>query len=388
MLLPFLLSPLVLAANRAPVITLSDGDAVLCNHGESVALPMRVSDADGDPITLFYRFDDASSWLAAPAGDAANVLPGRLFAGLDRAGAHTLHLDASDGAAESAPVSLGLGALLRGAGPRVRGEGRVRVGKRSGNRAAPDGLPPPPGAPAAAAPAVGIAAEIRSLGGGSVAVSYSFDDSGVWSAPVSYPRGDVAVAVPQSAFRRYAAPGAHKVTLRFLEAGGALAHDEWHYHVNSPPALRVTDAAPLAFSEMPTGSVALPIAVLDSDGDEVALWYRFDGKGDWIYVPAGFGANVVPAAARAANGGSGFVEVAAWDGYDHSEETVRIGYAFGAVGDGERGEDGAGGALSTGAIAGIAGGAVAVIALGVAVVAIGVRRRRESSSSTGLVETE
>jgi hypothetical protein len=406
MFLTFVLTNLAIAVNHRPVITVNaEAEPIIRKYGEEIELPFEVTDVDGDAVTLFYKFNGETEWSRAPAGTPLNVLPGSCFAHLSPDGDHTIHLLASDGTLDSQPVQLGFGSWFKKLGSSVKriAQKVVKVVKKVAPVAlniakqfiAPPQPEEPPGEEQPQEPpggeqshGIGIPMRIQSLRGPSVAVSYSFDDSGVWSKPENYPLGEFAVLVPAADFASHATPGQHKILFRYEEPGDMVSQDTWTYEVNSRPAIQVSNAQPLSFKGAPSGPVSLPLSVHDVDGDDVSLWYRFDGQGDWTYVPAGLGSNVLPAEAFASRSGgsNGYLEVAAWDGYEHSDERVRIGYAI--EGEAQNQEDDTFfGALSPAAFAGIIVGAVAVIALAVAIIVVA-RRKKPESSSTGLIDSE
>jgi hypothetical protein len=406
-------SILALSVNRAPVVTVTEGaEPVLLNYGEAVELPIHLSDPDGDQMTLYYKFDDDTEWGQLPMSDRPNVVPGALFAHLDRNADHTMHLYASDGQVESPPVSVDLGGgfkrrpWIRRRSPKetarmlaelraLRTEGKhapiTPLDKLLGPQKPPEQQPPEQ-QPTEQQPSeeqsqdIGIPSVIQSLTSNSVDVPYSFDDSGVWSKPVSYPLGEMEVLIPYRDFLQHGAEGTHKVTLRFAEEGDTVGEDSLKYSINKEPVIQATGTDTLSFKGVPTGPVTLPLSVMDDDGDEVTWWYRFDGQGDWTYVPAGLGANMLPAEAFAGReaGSSGYVEVCAYDGYEHSAERLRIGYSIER--DAEE-DDALFGILSPAAFAGIIIGGVAMIALTIAVIVVATRKKPESSS-TGLIESE
>jgi hypothetical protein len=412
MLFNLVLSTLVFSANRAPIVTVNqEAEPVLLNYGEAVELPIHLSDPDGDSISLYYKFDDDTKWEQAPMSDRLNVFPGSLFAHLDLNADHTMQLYASDGDLESEPVSFSFFSFFKHIRPSLRrrlklnlerdgSHPRTRIWRwlygRHRGRAPPNLvplLPPPPQKPPdeqqpveEQSQEVGIPAIVQSLTSNSVDVSYSFDDSGVWSKPVSYPLGDMEVLIPHSDFLQHGVEGTHKVILRFAEEGNTVSEDSLEYNINKEPVIQATNTDTLSLKGVPSGPVTLPLSVMDDDGDEVTLWYRFDGQSDWTYVPAGLGVNLLPAEAFAGReaGSSGYVEVSAYDGYDHSAERLRIGYSI----EGDVKENEAFfGTLSPAAFAGIIVGAVAVIALAIAIVVVATRKKLESSS-TGLIESE
>jgi hypothetical protein len=194
------------------------------------------------------------------------------------------------------------------------------------------------------------------------------------------------VLISDNDFLQHVAEGTHKITFRFTEEGDVVDEDPLEYSINKEPVIQGTSTDTLSLKGVPSGPVTLPLSVMDDDGDEVTLWYRFDGQGDWTYVPAGLGVNVLPVEAFAGReaGSSGYVEVSAYDGYEHSAEPLRISYSI----ERDMEEDDAFfGTLSPAAFAGIIVGAVAVIALAIAIIVVATRKKPESSS-TGLIESE
>jgi hypothetical protein len=225
------------------------------------------------------------------------------------------------------------------------------------------------------------------LAGHSLAVSYSFDDSAVWSKPILYPLGQVELLVDKSTWNQYSFPGEHELKLRCEDATEDVHEASMKYTINREPVLHATSQEPLLITGAESGPIALPLTVSDSDGDGVSLWYRFEGQGDWTFVPASVGANVLPASAFSGKpaGSAGFIEVAADDGYEHSQERLKIGYSIEDAAPQK--EDTFFGALSPAAFAGIIVGSVAVIVLAIAMI-VAPTCKKAKSSSPGLIENE
>jgi hypothetical protein len=117
----------------------------------------------------------------------------------------------------------------------------------------------------AALPGMVINAELGSLAGETVKVSYPLGDSS-WSDPVSSPLGVQQMFVFRVA-QSHAQPGEHTIAFRFDDGTAHVDEQELHYKVNSPPELQMMKSVPLVFNEVPTGPVTLPIAVSDANGD-------------------------------------------------------------------------------------------------------------------------
>jgi hypothetical protein len=355
------------SVNHPPVINLNAGaKPVVLNYGESVQLPINIFDRDGDRVTLFYQFDDDTKWQQTPASTNLNIFPGSVFANLDPTVEHTIRLLASDGTLKSEPVSIFWPIMMKTDCDVLSGFFGNPFGgdKKQSASMADQGIL--------------IPMELRSFRGNSVSISYSFDDSDIWSDPVAYPLGQFNFPIPQAVIQPYCSSGDHKIAFQFQETGNVITQDVCHYTVNSPPHLHVMSAESLYFKGTPVEPVTLPLSVLDDDNDEVSILYRFDGYGDWIHVPAGLGENVLPADAFAnhAKAGTGFVEITAWDGYDHSAHQVKFDYEM----DGE--------GLSPTALIGICVGGMATIALAFAVIVVIRRKKSESTSSTGLISDD
>jgi hypothetical protein len=235
---------------------------------------------------------------------------------------------------------------------------------------------------------VGIATTIQSLSSNMVDVAYKFDDFGEWSQPKSYPTGNIEVLVPDSDFTRHCSEGKHIIAMRFQEENITMGQDSLEYVINSAPVIQATNTDTMSFNGVPSRPVTLPFSVLDGDGDNLSLWYRFNGKGDWAYVSAesGLGPNVLPVEAFSGRevGSNGFIEVVAYDGYDHSNERLQISYSIEA--EGEK-HDAFFGSLSPAAFAGIIIAAVAIIALAITIILLAMLKKPKSSS-TGLIESE
>jgi hypothetical protein len=82
------------------------------NIPSEVSLPIRVSDADGDPTALILRFDDGSVLTAAPHTTGENVvLPASAFEGHLTPGAHSVEILGFDGL-DVTPRSVGIGYVV------------------------------------------------------------------------------------------------------------------------------------------------------------------------------------------------------------------------------------------------------------------------------------
>jgi hypothetical protein len=234
----------------------------------------------------------------------------------------------------------------------------------------------------------GLAAvfDLRPLSENLITVSYSFDDSDVWSEAVNYPSEQVKILVPSSESIAHFTPGDHTVTFRVEADGDIMTEEDFYYRVNSRPVIEAQNAEPLTFKARPSGAVILPLATSDGDGDEVSVYYQFDGDGEWMRADSDLGGNVVlpngAFAGKGNNGRNGFIEFAGYDGYDRSEEIESIGYSIEEQDLEERLVEGM---LSPAALVGIVIGAIAVIALGIAILVVTTKKKPESSSS-GLVE--
>jgi hypothetical protein len=121
--------PFQVIMNHPPEMTVNgEAEPVVQDNGRKIEMPFQVSDVDGDPVTLFYKFDDAGEWSEAPSSSSPNTVPGFIFADLDRTVDHQLSILAFDGYDESEPVSLGVRAWIRGLGPRLLIPGRPLLG--------------------------------------------------------------------------------------------------------------------------------------------------------------------------------------------------------------------------------------------------------------------
>lgn len=400
--------PLTAVGNYPPVISVKEKvEPVVHEYGRLIELPFDVYERDGHPVSVHYRFDDGHEWLEAPTHGAPNRFRGDVFAHLDPAIEHIIHLLAFDGHDESSPVALPFFDVLKKAVSSVKGvisqlaPGGIEIGKGA--------LAHRKCSRAHLAKSV-LKAIAGALKGDSVKISYNVDDAKEWSKPVSYPLGEHEVfRFGDDISQPHFLPGRHRIGFRFQDESGRVTEDALHYTVNSPPALEVRHIGPLLFRGVPTGAVTLPILVSDPDDDPISVWYRFREENAWSHLPSAGGNAVLPAEAFSGRmkDGSGHVELFAWDGLEKSGDPVKIEYmAAGAeeeAGPVLRGEPAieeeppeevgdlssdseAGDSLSPGAIAGIAVGGGVVVGLIIGIVILVTRKKPESSS--GLVESE
>jgi hypothetical protein len=315
----------VAAVNHPPVLTVrADEEPVIHDFGRRIELPFNVYDADGDALTLRYRFDNSGDWLETPASDTPNIVPGSIFANLDPKVPHTMEVMAFDGQDSSQPVTYGFLSFFRKLGSRIKRFARkaLPVLMKVVQGVAKAGL-----LPGGSLINKAVGAGIGMLQGRMSHVSYSID-GGSWSEPVAYPEGDQEVFVFGDESEPYLRPGEHSIVFRFEDEAGWVNEEELQYTVNSPPTLRVTKDEPIALGGAP---VALPIAVSDADGHPVTVFYRFEGDDVWSRVPAENGAYVLPASAFAGRAdGAGALELFAWDGVEKSGKPLAIPFTAAA----------------------------------------------------------
>jgi hypothetical protein len=389
--------------NHAPVITVNQqAEPIIHDFGQKLEVPFQVADTDGDPVTLFYKFDNAAEWSEAPASDTPNIFPASVFANLDPNVDHTMEVLAFDGYDESEPVQYGFFSFFKRIGRKIGGFVRKVAKKvvRFVKKAAPI-LSKVAGVAAKFLPGkYGMIANIASKGLGMIpqsTVSHSIDGD-EWSQPVLLPWGDYELFALEDLPEKYLTPGSHTISLRYEEANSPeVTTDELHYYVNSPPVLQLTNDKPLTFASTSTNPVAVPvpISVSDVDAQPLMVFYRFNDNEEWSHLPTSHGEYILPADAFSdhLNDGNGVVQVFAWDGYDKSEETLNIPYSITRqAAQPEANEEEVAeesnffDELSPGAFVGIAIGGVAVIALVVGIVVF--VRRRKVESTTGLIESE
>jgi hypothetical protein len=394
--------PLNVVVNHPPVLTVNgEAEPVIRDDSLMIEMPFQVSDVDGDPVTLFYKFDDAREWSELPASDDPRMIPGSVFAALDPNSPNVMQVFAFDGYDESELVTLSLWSRIkrafRKAGRWFKKVGKKiwrgvkKVGRIVGKVAAVVGkfIPGP----------IGTVLKV----GGKLAqliphgpVSYSID-GGKWSEPVQLADEEQDLLTLEELPAEYLTPGSHSIKIRFGEEGNYEYCDEdTEYYVNSAPSLQLTDDKPLSFKSASTNGVPVPIVVSDGDGDPITVFYRFQGDETWAHLPTANGEYVLPADAfsdRLADG-SGAVEIFAWDGFEKSGDALKIPYsAVGTAAGPEANEEPIAedsnlfGALSPAAFAGIIVGGVAVIAIVIGIV-VYARRKKHESTSTGLIEDE
>jgi hypothetical protein len=85
--------------NSSPSIEMTSSDPMFVNSDATspIALPISVSDEDGDLVTLFYRFTDEDLWSEARNELGVPVLPAAVFSNSHRNVASILQVYASDG---------------------------------------------------------------------------------------------------------------------------------------------------------------------------------------------------------------------------------------------------------------------------------------------------
>jgi hypothetical protein len=369
--------------NHPPELTVNEqAEPVVQEDGRKIEMPFQVNDADGDAVRLFYKFDNAAEWTELPASNPPNVLPGSVFADLDRNVGHELQVLAFDGCDESEPRPLFLGGLFAKVLPTLINAGKNLLGLSV--------------VPASKLAGEAVHAGLSSLSGGSLSVSHNIDDSPTWSDPVSYPLGQYQVFKFGDQSEPYLQPGAHSIKFRFQEESGQVTEQSVQYTINSPPTLELTNTEPLSFNSASTNGVPVPISVSDGDNDPITVFYRFQDDERWSHLPTANGEYVLPANAFSdrLNDGSGVVELYAWDGVEQNGNALKIPYSI--TGNGVRPEaneepiaedSGLFGALSPAAFVGIIVGGVAVIAVAIGII-VYARRKKQESGTPNLIENE
>jgi hypothetical protein len=203
-------------------------------------------------------------------------------------------------------------------------------------------------------------------------IEYSVANSGVWQHLGDFPNGKVNVELPFSAFSDPVTEGG-EIPIRFRAFNGV----SWTPHtdqpvittvVNSRPMLSVLDSHPGVLSVVPGENVTLAVRITDADNDRLHVMCLFDGGaklmtsshdgGDQVVLPpSAFAGQLRP--------GEHTLEVFAFDGYDISRKSFAVAYVVNGNSDDEEMED-----FTPVAIAGIAVGGVALVAVVAAVVVL------------------
>jgi hypothetical protein len=195
-------------------------------------------------------------------------------------------------------------------------------------------------------------------------------------------------------------PGTHILQVRYQEEGKPyFGIEQIHYEVNGAPSIRVSDTSPLSLIRESMSQVQLPISVEDLNGDEVCVFYRFAEEEPWSEATKTDGVYFLPAGSftgRFQKGSSGAVELLGWDGFETTDELVKIPFLM-LEGDNDDdaepegrvdGNSGLFEILSPTAFAGIVVGGVGVVALAVGVGIFIARRKKTETTTTGLIEEE
>jgi hypothetical protein len=194
-------------------------------------------------------------------------------------------------------------------------------------------------------------------------------------------------------------PGTHILQVRYQEDGKQyFSVEQINYEVNAAPSIHVSDTGPLSLSRESMSQVQLPISVEDLNGDEVCVFYRFAEEEPWLEATKTLdGVYFLPAGSftgRFQKGSSGAVELLGWDGFETTEDVVKIPVLMvegdnkddaepEGMDDGVDGNLGLFDILSPTAFAGIVVGGVGGSSVG-----IFIARRRKAETTTGLIEEE
>jgi hypothetical protein len=257
---------------------------------EEISLPFEVLNEDDQPVTLYYKFDDSTSWNILPRSENgnANVVPFSIFAPLLYKGAHSMQIYASDSFGSSEPITFGIQNIFEKVRRMVKGY--IPLGT-SPNAIIESGLK-----------------KIGSILPNATKISYNFDDNDIWSDEISYPISMKSFPIPGNS-TSYTTAGDHKITYQFVDNLNNVAKADYYYVISEEK-----------------------VDVKPNDEDNVA-----------------------------------------GDDSATSDDVDNNGYVFGS--------------LSTAGFVGVVIGGVAVIILGVGVMVIATRKKKESSS-TGLIEED
>jgi hypothetical protein len=220
------------------------------------------------------------------------------------------------------------------------------------------------------------------------AIAYQIGEKGEWRHFADVQPGDVDVRLTTEHFEGVEPGIPHPLRFRaFNGVDHSEVTDPVAVAINRPPVLvdNPVEALP-AIPICGKRAVELPFRAIDDDGDPVKLHYKFNSETKWREAPEGELPHVFPAErfAHLPRGKAHEIHVCAFDGIDVSEPlTIPINLVE------EDKEEGFFGGLSQGAFFGIVAAGLAVLAVGIGLVVVAVRRRKpKESSSTGLIDNE
>jgi hypothetical protein len=229
-------------ATPAPTVTKS----------KAFRFPWKSLNVDDHAVTIYYAFDDSNSWNILPKsvdGDP-HVIPFSIFAPLSYKGEHSMKVYTSNGFESSEPITVDIQDIFEEVRSTVKG---YLPSGTSPNAIIESGL-----------------AKIGSILPNAAKVSYSFDDTNIWSDEISYPISMKSLPIAGN-LASYITPGDHKITYQFVDNLNNIGKADYYYYVNTAPNVKLTSSQ-LTLNEA-GGRVELPLKVFDEDGNALTLNY-------------------------------------------------------------------------------------------------------------------